>query len=98
MTLWTCIHCGAVERLTFFPDGCSSCGGPMESEDRRTTFAEEPEIPFEVYHLAAEGDAAATIDLWHAGAPRSAYRQDVLDELLLRNRHEQLVALFGEVA
>jgi len=94
MKLWTCITCGAVERLTFYPDCCSSCGGAMESEEGRTTFAEAPEIPFEVYHAASNGDAGATVSLRMLDAPKDTYSQDRIDELLLRNRHEQLMSLF----
>lgn len=96
---WTCINCGAVERLTFYPDCCSFCGGAMECDDGRSTLdAGEPEIPFEVYNAAANGDEEATVMLWMDGAPKGTYRQDVLADLLLRNGHEQLMSLFAEAA
>lgn len=98
MKRWTCTHCGAVERLTFYPDACSSCGGPMVSDDERSTARAEPEIPFDVYQGAADGYADATIEMWHLGAPRGTYSQQVLDTLILQNRHEQLVSLYREAA
>lgn len=98
MKLWTCITCGAVERLNHYPDCCSSCGGAMESEEGRASFAEEQQVPFEVYLGASEGDPRSTIELWHLGAPLGPVSQDRLDDLMLQNRHEQLLALFGEAA
>jgi hypothetical protein len=37
MIKWTCVYCGSVEQLHFLPDRCSSCGGPMETQDGRST-------------------------------------------------------------
>lgn len=35
MKIWTCTSCGANERLNTFPDGCSVCGGQLETQDDR---------------------------------------------------------------
>lgn len=94
---WTCIRCGAVERLHIFPDCCSSCGGAMTSEDGRSTAAagSGPEIPFEIHSAAADGDRAAVVELWQLGAPACTYRRDAIDDLLLLNRVDMLMAVFG---
>jgi hypothetical protein len=98
MKLWTCTSCGAVERLSFHPDACSSCGGQLEAEDGRIASFAEPEIPSELFAAAAEGDEAATVELWTRGAPRGCYSGELLDALMLRNRREQLLSLFGQAA
>lgn len=35
MKIWTCTACGATERLAIIPEGCSVCGGQMETQDDR---------------------------------------------------------------
>jgi hypothetical protein len=35
MKFWTCVACGATEHLTIIPEGCSVCGGQMETQDDR---------------------------------------------------------------
>ena len=35
MKIWTCSQCGAAERHVTIPEGCSVCGGQMETQDDR---------------------------------------------------------------
>lgn len=35
MKIWTCTSCGATERHVTIPDGCTVCGGQMETQDDR---------------------------------------------------------------
>lgn len=101
MRRWTCINCGAVERLTFYPDGCSSCGSTMvDDEGRSTLTANSVDIPFDDYLSAGEFDRAAIVELWHAGvldqstAAVSALRS-VLDDMLLENRIDMMMHVFS---
>ncbi|MCA1490121.1 hypothetical protein I6F11_04205 [Ensifer sp. NBAIM29] len=98
MRNWTCISCGAVERLTFYPDCCSSCGSSMVDDDGRSTLtADVHDIPGDLYTAAAEGDRAAIIDLWHAGALDKSLSglRNVLDEMLLQNRIDMMMHVFS---
>ncbi|AAL49616.1 unknown [Sinorhizobium phage PBC5] len=97
MRRWSCINCGATERLTFYPDCCSSCGSAMVDDEGRSTLAVEPEVPSELYHAAHDGDRAAIVELWHAGALDSSVGalRGLLDDMLLENRIDMMMQVFS---
>ena len=98
MRSWTCIKCGATERLSFFPDCCSSCGGSMVDDEGRSTLrADNGEMPSEVYQAAVEGDRAAIVELWHAGALDNSLNslRCLLDDMLLENRIDMMMQVFS---
>jgi|GEM_PF-2384436 len=97
MRRWTCINSGAVESLTFYPDCCSSCGSTMVDDEGRSTIAAEPKIPSELYHAAYDGDRAAIVELWYAGALDNSVGtlRGILDDMLLENRIDMMMHVFS---
>jgi hypothetical protein len=105
MRLWTCICCGNVERLTFYPDACSSCGGAMTTEEDLSTVSNDvlPPTELEAHYAAqelaydedaaAEGDTAAVIRLWHRGRALTLAQRSVIDDVLHRNAVSMLFQL-----
>lgn len=98
MALWICTCCGATELLTFIPDGCSSCGGAMETQDGRSTAAAEDMPHHDMETGAHAGDPAAIIALWQEGRPLTSTMRARLDELLLANRLGLISAVYGAEA
>lgn len=114
MKIWTCTTCGATERLTTLPDGCSVCGGQMETQDDRRIggFCEGATF----YHNMAEiepwaeraieqfeteikaGDVASTIRLWQAGCELSIEQQAIIDQVLAENRVDQITRIHDRAA
>ncbi|WP_331373803.1 hypothetical protein [Sinorhizobium chiapasense] len=102
MALWTCISCGATERLTFYPDCCSSCGGSLTDESHRTLVDDDEDLPAALYHDAEMGDRAAIVALWQAGALDWSYpsasietMRSVIDDMLLENRVSVMMAVYS---
>lgn len=98
MVSWTCTCCGAVERLTFTPDGCSSCGGTMETQDGRSTAAVESDADWQLRIDAWWGDPAAIVALWKSGQPLTSDMQCKIDEMLAANRTHMLGEIYREAA
>ncbi|KIP99097.1 hypothetical protein RU07_20755 [Agrobacterium tumefaciens] len=101
MMMWTCTNCGAVERLTIYPDCCSSCGGAMICDDGRTTHgANDADITecHELLDAAGEGDATAHVILWQERAPTYYYSPEMIADLALQNRIDMMQAIYGVAA
>ncbi|MGV1752824.1 hypothetical protein [Agrobacterium sp. CG674] len=101
MMRWTCTNCGAVERLTFYPDDCSSCGGAMINDDGRSTHCDDYGLDDQDYGLldaAAEGDKAANVILWQERAPACDYSPEMIADLALQNRIDMMQAIYGAAA
>jgi hypothetical protein len=97
-SLWTCNTCGASERLTVTPDCCSSCGGMMETQDGRSTYAgSSDQLNFICSMMggADAGDLAAIIALWQAGYALPEPQRAILDNLLLANRVELMSSSYS---
>lgn len=101
MMMWTCTNCGAVERLTFYPDCCSSCGGAMICDDGRTTNCAneyQTDQDYDLLDAAAEGDPAANVILWQERAPTYVYSPEMIANLALQNRIDMMQAIYGAAA
>jgi len=99
MILWNCTNCGAGECLTFIPDCCSSCGGPMETQDGRSTLGSlETDPDWEMEICAYNGEPDAIIAMWQSGRPLTLAMQSVLDDMLLANRIELITEVYRDAA
>lgn len=107
MRRWTCISCGAVERLTITPDCCSSCGGSMTDDEGRSTLSsdwlspEELEAHYQdmdrIYEefAAEQGDPESVIRVWQRGNPLTRDQQDIVDAAMRQNAMEMALQCLG---
>ena len=86
MAMWICTECGNAENLSFRPDGCSACGGGMETQDERSTAA------------SCVSDEAAIVRLWQHGKPLPDHQQRVIDDIRLANSIAIMGAVYGGAA
>ncbi|WP_210338991.1 hypothetical protein [Ensifer sp. ENS04] len=69
----------------------------VDDEGRSSLCADNGDLPSEVYQAAVEGDRAAIVELWHAGALDNQLwmLRSVLDDMLLENRIDMMMQVFS---